>query len=115
MIPGEELPDGVGGVECRRWCWETRELFHEGTGLTAGPLMACSGHRDQLHSAPVGAPGYFIRHVIIELTSRGRQALREMRSNALHEEKRWQQVLGEQRFGELRETLVMLLSAESGA
>jgi DNA-binding MarR family transcriptional regulator len=52
---------------------------------------------------------------IIELTSRGRQALRVMRSNALDVEKRWQQVLGKQRFGELRETLVMLLSAESGA
>lgn len=50
---------------------------------------------------------------IIELTSRGRQALRVMRSNAIELEKRWQQVLGEQRLGEFRETLVMLLSAES--
>jgi hypothetical protein len=49
------------------------------------------------------------------LTSRGRQALRVMRSTAIDVEKRWQQVLGKQRFGELRETLVMLLSAESGA
>ena len=49
---------------------------------------------------------------IIELTPRGQQALRVMRSNALDLEKRWQQVLGEQRLGEFRETLVMLLSAE---
>jgi DNA-binding MarR family transcriptional regulator len=52
---------------------------------------------------------------IIELTPRGRQALRVMRSNAIDLEKRWQQVLGEQRLGEFRETLVMLLSAESDA
>ena len=52
---------------------------------------------------------------VIELTPRGRQALRVMRSNALDLEKRWQQVLGGQRLAEFRETLVMLLSAESGA
>ncbi len=51
---------------------------------------------------------------IIELTPRGRQALRVMRSNAVALEKRWQQVLGERRLGELRETLQMLLAAESG-
>nr|BBX79565.1 hypothetical protein MFLOJ_33520 [Mycobacterium florentinum] len=51
---------------------------------------------------------------IIELTARGRRALRVMRSNAIELEKRWQQVLGEQRLGEFRETLVTLLSAESG-
>ncbi|ULP42637.1 MarR family winged helix-turn-helix transcriptional regulator [Mycobacterium lentiflavum] len=50
---------------------------------------------------------------IIELTPRGRQALQVMRSNAIELEKRWHQVLGEQRLGEFRETLVMLLSAES--
>ncbi|MEE6136012.1 MarR family transcriptional regulator [Mycobacterium sp. 050128] len=50
---------------------------------------------------------------IIELTPRGRQALQVMRSNAIELEKRWQQVLGKQRLGEFRETLVMLLSAES--
>lgn len=49
----------------------------------------------------------------IELTPRGRQALRVMRSNAVELEKRWQQVLGKQRLGEFRETLTMLLSAES--
>jgi DNA-binding MarR family transcriptional regulator len=54
------------------------------------------------------------RALIIELTPRGRQALRVMRSNALEREKRWQDVLGEKRFGELRETLVTLLSAEAG-
>jgi DNA-binding MarR family transcriptional regulator len=50
---------------------------------------------------------------LIELTPRSQQALRVMRSNALDLEKRWQQVLGKQRLGEFRETLVMLLSAES--
>ena len=49
---------------------------------------------------------------IIGLTPRGRQALRLMRSNALNLEKRWEQVLGERRLGELRETLRMLLSQE---
>ena len=51
---------------------------------------------------------------IIELTPRGRQALRVMRSNALDVEKRWRDVLGERRLEELRETLQVLLSAESG-
>jgi DNA-binding MarR family transcriptional regulator len=51
---------------------------------------------------------------IIEITPRGRQALRVMRSNALNLEKRWERVLGRQRLGELRETLVMLLSGETG-
>src|ERR1700742_725020 len=37
---------------------------------------------------------------VIELTPRGRQALRVMRSNALDLEKRWQQVLGGQRLAE---------------
>jgi DNA-binding MarR family transcriptional regulator len=50
---------------------------------------------------------------IIELTPRGQQALRVMRSNALDLEKRWRQVLGEQRLGEFRETLLTLLSTES--
>lgn len=50
---------------------------------------------------------------IIELTPRGRQALRVMRSNALQLEERWQQTLGQRRFGELRKTLLMLLSDES--
>ena len=50
---------------------------------------------------------------MIELTPRGRQALRVMRSNALDLEKRWEQVLGQQRLGELRETLKMLLSSET--
>jgi DNA-binding MarR family transcriptional regulator len=50
---------------------------------------------------------------IIELTPRGRHALRVMRANALEGEKRWRNVLGEKRFGELRETLLALLSAET--
>ena len=53
------------------------------------------------------------RALIIELAPRGRQALRVMRSNALEREERWKDVLGEKRFGELRETLVALLSAEA--
>ncbi len=50
---------------------------------------------------------------IIELTPRGRQALRVLRSTALAVEKRWRDVLGEKRFGELRETLLALLSVET--
>lgn len=49
---------------------------------------------------------------IIELTPRGRQALRVMRSNALQLEKDWQETLGQKRFGELRTSLQILLSAE---
>jgi hypothetical protein len=36
-----------------------------------------------------------------------------MRSNALEVEKGWRNVLGEHRFGELRETLLALLSTET--
>lgn len=50
---------------------------------------------------------------IIELTPRGRQALRVMRSNAVALEKRWAEVLGPRRLGELRDTLEMLLSSEA--
>jgi DNA-binding MarR family transcriptional regulator len=49
---------------------------------------------------------------IIEQTARGRRALRVMRSNAVELEKRWEQVLGTRRLGELRETLQSLLSGE---
>jgi len=51
---------------------------------------------------------------IIELTPKGRDALRVMRANALDVERRWRKSLGEQRFEELRETLSALLSAEAG-
>ena len=54
------------------------------------------------------------RSRIIELTPRGRQVLRVMRSNALDLEEHWQQILGQRRFGELRNTLQMLLDGESG-
>jgi DNA-binding MarR family transcriptional regulator len=50
------------------------------------------------------------RAQIIELTPRGRQALRVMRSNSLNSEQRWQEILGEQRLGELRKTLQTLLT-----
>ena len=55
------------------------------------------------------------RAQIIELTPRGRQALRVMRSNALDVQKRWQQTLGPQRFDELRNTLRVLIDADGGA
>lgn len=50
---------------------------------------------------------------IIELTPRGRQALRVMRSNAVALEKRWAAALGSERLGELRATLQMLLESEA--
>ncbi len=49
----------------------------------------------------------------IELTPRGRQVLRVMRSHAIDLEKRWQRILGERRLGELRESLQMLLASAS--
>ena len=52
---------------------------------------------------------------IIELTPRGRLALRVMRANALDLEKRWQQTLGQRRFDELRKTMRVLLDAEDPA
>jgi DNA-binding MarR family transcriptional regulator len=55
------------------------------------------------------------RAQIIELTPRGRQALRVMRSNALDVQERWQHTLGPERFEELRTTLRMLIDAEGGA
>lgn len=51
---------------------------------------------------------------LIELTPRGRQALRVMRSHAVGLEKRWQQLLGQRRMAELRRTLQVLLDAQSG-
>ena len=51
------------------------------------------------------------RAQIIELTPRGRHALRVMRSNAVDLEKRWEEILGQRRLDELRETLLMLLSS----
>ena len=52
---------------------------------------------------------------IIELTPRGRQALRVTRSNALALEKRWERLLGPERLGELRDSLQTLLSGEADA
>jgi len=52
---------------------------------------------------------------VIELTHRGRQALRVMRTNALALEERWEETLGPRRFGELRKTLQLLLEAEAAA
>ncbi|OBB85187.1 MarR family winged helix-turn-helix transcriptional regulator [Mycobacterium sp. 852002-30065_SCH5024008] len=52
---------------------------------------------------------------IIELTPRGRQALRVMRSSAVELERQWEQALGRQRLAALRETLQMLLAAQTEA
>jgi DNA-binding MarR family transcriptional regulator len=52
---------------------------------------------------------------IIELTATGRQALQVMRSSAVALERRWHEVLGERRLGELRETLKMLLAGEAAS
>lgn len=52
---------------------------------------------------------------IIELTPRGRQTLHVMRSSAVELERQWEQALGRQRLTELRETLQMLLAAQTGA
>lgn len=46
---------------------------------------------------------------IIELTPRGRQALRVMRASALELEQRWEEILGARRLRDLRKTLQMLL------
>ncbi len=53
------------------------------------------------------------RAQLIQLTPRGRRVLRVMRSAAEKLERQWQQLLGERRLGELRETLQVLLSADS--
>jgi len=52
---------------------------------------------------------------IIELTPRGRQALRVMRSSAIDLEKRWREILGQRRLAELRKTLELLLAASDDA
>lgn len=52
---------------------------------------------------------------IIELTPRGRHALRVMRSNTVDLEARWERVLGRERLAELRATLQMLLTDQGGA
>ncbi|ETW22560.1 MarR family transcriptional regulator [Mycobacterium gastri 'Wayne'] len=48
---------------------------------------------------------------VIELTPRGRQALRVMRSNAIDVEERWTQILGQRRLADLRKSLQLLLAA----
>lgn len=50
------------------------------------------------------------RTLLIELTARGRQALKVMRANAIAIEADWRIVLGEQRLTDLRETLQLLLT-----
>jgi DNA-binding MarR family transcriptional regulator len=53
------------------------------------------------------------RAQLIELTSRGRQVLQVMRSAAIDLENRWQQTLGRRRLDDLRESLQVLLAADS--
>ncbi|MGB9306290.1 MAG: MarR family winged helix-turn-helix transcriptional regulator, partial [Mycobacterium sp.] len=95
-------------------------------GLHASDLADQLGVSRQAVAQAVAAlerNGYVIREPnpddaraqIIELTPRGRQALRVMRSNALDVQKRWEQTLGPKRFDELRTTLRMLIDAEGGA
>jgi len=50
------------------------------------------------------------RTLLIELTPRGRKALRVMRANAKVIERDWRQTLGQKRFDELRTALQMLLA-----
>ncbi|OCB33844.1 MarR family transcriptional regulator [Mycobacterium malmoense] len=52
---------------------------------------------------------------VVELTARGRQALRVMRSNAVDLEQRWERVLGRRRLAELREALEALLADQADA
>ncbi|MGA9373796.1 MAG: MarR family transcriptional regulator [Mycobacterium sp.] len=49
------------------------------------------------------------RTLLIELTPRGREALRAMRANAEAIEHDWRQALGPERFDDLRNTLEILL------
>ncbi|OBI14016.1 hypothetical protein A5713_26065 [Mycobacterium sp. E2497] len=53
------------------------------------------------------------RSRIIELTPRGRRALRVMRSSAVDLESRWERILGRRRLAELRETLQALLAGQA--
>ena len=53
------------------------------------------------------------RALIIELTPRGRQVLRVMRSHAVASERRWERILGRGRLNEFRECLQMLLAGEA--
>ena len=50
------------------------------------------------------------RTLLIELTPRGRQALKVMRANAIAIQTDWLAILGERRIAELRETLQLLLT-----
>ncbi|EFG77052.1 transcriptional regulator, MarR family [Mycobacterium parascrofulaceum ATCC BAA-614] len=52
---------------------------------------------------------------VIELTARGHQALRVMRSNAVDLEHRWERVLGRRRLAELRVALEALLADQADA
>ena len=51
------------------------------------------------------------RALLIQLTPRGHEALRVMRSNALEMERRWRESLGQQRLDQLRATLEDLLAS----
>lgn len=55
------------------------------------------------------------RALLIELTPRGREALRVMRANALAIERDWRRTLGQKRFDELKATLQVLLTQDPRA
>jgi DNA-binding MarR family transcriptional regulator len=94
--------------------------------LAAGPLHA-SELADRLRVSRQAVAqavkvlerhGYVVRspHIVdgrvlrIELTPRGHEALRVMRSTAVDREHHWRHILGQHRLNELRETLKILLS-----
>jgi hypothetical protein len=57
VVLGEELPDGVGGVERCRWRWEVADSLRDGTRHSAGPLLVGTDGGDQPDGAAVGAAG----------------------------------------------------------
>ena len=86
-----------------------------GLGARQGDGRGAEQHRIDVVELPVGGGQQLAKRCAERLRSRGRQALRVMRSNSVDLEKRWEHVLGRQRMSEFRETLQILLSAESGA
>ncbi|WP_370369915.1 MarR family winged helix-turn-helix transcriptional regulator [Mycolicibacterium sp. CH28] len=92
-------------------------------GLHASALADRLGVSRQAVAQAVGAleqHGYVMRTPdpldgrvrIIELTARGRKALRVMRANAVDLEHHWQRLLGEDKLDELRRSLLTLLTSD---
>ncbi len=101
------VPLGAGGMHAS----DLADRLRVSRQAVAQAIAALERHGYVTRAADPGDA----RARVIELTPRGRQALRVMRSNAVDLEKRWQEVLGERRLGELRETLQLLVSNEPGA